>query len=45
MYYTKAILFGLTVGFYYGEKSIPAPITYYSSEYIKKSWSRHKRDK
>lgn len=44
MYYTKAILFGLTVGFYYGQKSIPAPITYYSSEYIRKSWSKHKRD-
>lgn len=44
MYYTKAILFGLTVGFYYGQKSIPAPVTYYSSEYIRKSWSKHKRD-
>lgn len=31
MYYTKALLVGLTVGFYYGEKSIPAPITYISS--------------
>lgn len=44
MYYTKAILFGLGVGFYYGQKSIPAPITYYSSDYIRKSWSKHKRD-